>query len=363
MLYLSNADVQSVLDMATCLDALRAGYRDLARGDAAYVPRIDLWAPTGGDDDYYCFGSMTGVSRSAGVVAVRIKSDVIAWSDGGKTTEKYCVQPGTYSGIILLYSIRNGEPLALMNDGYVQHMRVGGCAGLGVEGLAREDGDVLGLLGSGGMARTYLEAIHQVRSLRQVKVFSPTREHREQFAGDMGELLGLSIRPVETAEEAVRGSAIVATATDAMAPTFRPEWVEPGTHVTCVTRRELDGTIVERADVVVQLGVHTIPPGTPVPGMHWPMSAVAGYVAGQPDERARLPWKAPAEDGQYPSLAEVQAGRVPGRTSPEQITLFINTGTQGLQFAAVGGRAYQLARQRGLGKPMPGEWFLQDIRD
>ncbi|HYY87963.1 MAG TPA: ornithine cyclodeaminase family protein, partial [Chloroflexota bacterium] len=114
MLYLSNADVQSVLDMATCLDALRAGYRDLARGDAAYVPRIDLWAPTGGDDDYYCFGSMTGVSRSAGVVAVRIKSDVITWSDGGKTTEKYCVQPGTYSGIILLYSIRNGEPLALM---------------------------------------------------------------------------------------------------------------------------------------------------------------------------------------------------------------------------------------------------------
>ena len=362
MLHLSNADVQSVLDMPTCLDALRIGYRDLARGDAAYVPRIDLWAPTGRDDDYYCLGSMAGASRSAGVVAVRIKSDVIFWPDG-RTQEKYCVEPGTYSGIILLYSIRNGEPLALLNDGVIQHLRVGGCAGLGVEVLARQDADVLGLLGSGGMARTYLEAIHLVRPLRQVKVFSPTREHRERFADEMGERLGLSIQPVESAEAAVRGSAIVATATDAMAPTFRPEWVEPGTHVTCVTRRELDKRIVQRADVVVQLGVHTIPPGTPVPGLDWPMSAVAGYVSGQPEERARLPWKQPADDGQYTLFSDVQAGRAPGRTSPEQVTLFINTGTQGLQFASVAGRVFQLARERGLGTRMPTEWFLQDIRD
>jgi ornithine cyclodeaminase/alanine dehydrogenase-like protein (mu-crystallin family) len=179
----------------------------------------------------------------------------------------------------------------------------------------------------------------------------------------MSERLGLSISAVDTAEEAVGGSDIVATATDAMAPTFHPDWVRPGTHVTCVTRRELDKSIVSRADVVVQLGIHTIPPGTPVPGMEWPMSAVAGYVAGQPAERARLPWKQPAEEGQYRLLADVQAGRTPGRTSPEQITLFINTGTQGLQFAAVAGRVYELARARGLGKPMPSEWFLQDIRD
>lgn len=362
MLYLSNRDVQSVLDMRTCLDALRVGYADLARGDAAYVPRIDLWCPTGRDDDYYCLGSMSGVCRTLGVVAIRIKSDVLSWPDG-RTQEKYCVQPGTYSGIILLYSTHTGEPLALMNDGYVQHMRVGGCAGLGVETLARPDAEVLGLVGSGGMARTYLEAMQLVRRLREVKVFSPTREHREQFAAAMSERLGVRIVPVETAEDAVRDSDIVATATDAMAPTFKPEWLRPGSHVTCVTRRELDRTIVSRADLVVQLGIHTIPPGTPVPGMQWPMSAVAGYVAGQPAERARLPWKQPAEEGNYQLLWDVQAGRAPGRTSPEQITLFINTGTQGLQFAAVAGRVYEAARARGLGQSMPSEWFLQDIRD
>jgi ornithine cyclodeaminase/alanine dehydrogenase-like protein (mu-crystallin family) len=133
--------------------------------------------------------------------------------------------------------------------------------------------------------------------------------------------------------------------------------------VTCVTRRELDRSIVARADVVVQLGVHTIPPGTPVPGLEWPMSAVAGYVAGQPAERARLPWKQSAEEGSFQLLSDVQAGRAPGRTRPDQISLFINTGTQGLQFAAVAGRAYEHARARGLGQPMPREWFLQDIRD
>ena len=93
------------------------------------------------------------------------------------------------------------------------------------------------------------------------------------------------------------------------------------------------------------------------------MSAVAGYVAGQPAERARLPWKQPAEEGNYPLLSDVRAGRVPGRTHADQITLFINTGTQGLQFAAVAGRVYELARARGVGQRMPREWFLQDIRD
>ena len=58
--------------------------------------------------------------------------------------------------------------------------------GLGVETLAPADAGVLGLVGSGGMARSYLEAIHLVRSVRQVKVFSPTREYREQLANEIG---------------------------------------------------------------------------------------------------------------------------------------------------------------------------------
>lgn len=362
MLYLSNADVAQVLDMRTTLEALRAGYADLARGDAAYIPRIDLFAPTASADSYYVWGSMTGYCRATGVVATRIKSDVITWPEGGKTQDKYCIRPGTYCGIILLFSARDGEPLAMLNDGYLQHLRVGACAGLGADVLARRNTEVLGMLGSGGMARAYLEAIAQVRSLRVVKVYSPTRANREAFAEEMAEKVGVQVVAVDTPEAAVRGSDIVATATDSMEPTFRAEWVAPGAHLTCVTRRELDRAIMQRVDVVAQLGIHTLPPTSQVPQVEYLQSGVACYVAGQPEERARIPRK-PAEQGEYPHLLDIQSGRAPGRTSPDQITLFINTGTQGLQFAAVAGRAYQLARERGLGRPMPLDWFLQDIRD
>src|SRR3954469_1508611 len=115
MRFLSNADVMDCLDMPTTLDALRTGYADLVAGDAAYVPRIDLYAPTGRDDDYYRWGSMTGACRMYGRAASPIKSDVLSGPDG-QTEEKDGVKPGAYAGIILVYSIRNGEPLALIQD-------------------------------------------------------------------------------------------------------------------------------------------------------------------------------------------------------------------------------------------------------
>jgi alanine dehydrogenase len=363
MLYLSNADVQAVLDMPACLDALRAGYADLGRGDAAYIPRIDIYAPTGREEDYYRWGSMSGACRASGVVAVRIKSDVVYWT-AEQTEEKYCIQPGTYSGIILCYAIANGEPLAMMNDGYLQHMRVGGSAGIGAEVLSRPESDVLGLIGSGGMARTYLESFAQVRKLRQVKVYSPNREHRYAFAELMGEKLGLEIVPVDSAEQAVRGSHIVATATDSMVPTFDPAWVEPGTHMTCVTRRELGKATIDRADLKVQLGINSVPLDYRLPGMELASAAMAAYITGQPEERARIPMMGNAAQAeQWTNMVDIQTGRAEGRTSPDQVSLFVNTGTQGLQFAAVAGRVYHLAKERGLGQQFPTDWFLQDIRD
>jgi ornithine cyclodeaminase/alanine dehydrogenase-like protein (mu-crystallin family) len=67
--------------------------------------------------------------------------------------------------------------------------------------------------------------------------------------------------------------------------------------------------------------------------------------------------------GKYESLVDLMVGRATGRKSPDDITYFINAGTQGLQFAAVAGRVYTLAKERGLGRELPTEWFLQDIRD
>jgi ornithine cyclodeaminase/alanine dehydrogenase-like protein (mu-crystallin family) len=355
----------AVLDTRETLDALRNGYRDLVNGDAAYIPRIDLYAPTGRDHDYYRWGSMTGYCRSeaGGVVASRIKSDVLEWP-GGRTVEKYCVQPGTYSGIILLYSAANGEPLAIMQDGYLQHMRVGCSAGLGAEALASASARSIGVLGSGGMARTYLEAIAAVRPLERGKIFSPTPAHREAFAAEMSEKLGLQLEAVDSAEDAVRDADVVATATDSMQPTFQAAWVRPGAHVTCVSSREIARDILDRADVVVQLGISTVPAGANVQDMEWPAGSVASYFAGQPEERRRVPAGGRKEEhGDYPHLADVTTGRAAGRVSDDQVTLFVNSGTQGLQFASVAGRSYTLAKARGLGQHLPTDLFLQDIRD
>jgi alanine dehydrogenase len=362
MRLLTNADIATVLDMRGGIAALRAGYADLARGDAAFVPRIDLYAPTGRDDDYYQWGSMAGACRSYGVVAVRIKSDIASWPQG-RTQEKYCIEPGTYSGILLLYSITNGEPLALLQDGYLQHVRVGAAAGIGVDLMALPTADALGLIGSGGMAWTYLEAIAEVRHLSRVHVYSTTAQNRERFAARAREELGLEVRAVASAQEAVSGAQIVATATDSMTATFDPAWLSPGTHVTVVTRRELSPELLARADRVLQLGVNTVPYGTPVPGMEWKAGGIAAYVSGQPHERARIPSSSGRETGVFPTLTDVHRGRAQARASDEEITLFVTTGTQGLQFAAVGGHVWQQAQARDLGTTFPTDWFLQDIRD
>jgi ornithine cyclodeaminase/alanine dehydrogenase-like protein (mu-crystallin family) len=290
-----------------------------------------------------------------------MKSDMLTWPDG-KTEDKYCVQPGTFCGLIMLFSTRTGEPLAIINDGILQHMRVGGCAGLGARYLARLDAAVVGMIGSGGMARTYLEAFTQVRSIDRVKVYSPTPEHRQAYAEEMSEKLGIPIEPVASPDLAVRDSDIVATCTDSLHTVVEDvSWVSPGAHLTCVRTNEWPMAVLNRANYAAMLGPNTLREMDE--GMER-LHGVAALVAGQSEERARIP--NPSENlykGRYENIVDLMAGRARGRQAPEDVTLFINSGTQGLQFAAVGGRVYQLARAHGLGREIPTDWFLQDIRD
>ena len=361
MLFIDNAVVSQMLDMKTCLDALEVGYRDLIKGDALYRPRIDVYFPNETPDGYYKWGTMEGASRTLGVFAIRMKSDMLTWPDR-LTDEKYCVRPGTFCGLIFVFSTRNGEPLAIINDGVLQHMRVGGCAGLGAKYLAREDASVVGMIGSGGMARTYLMALHEVRKLEKVKVYSPTRKNREAYAGEMGEKLGIPVEPKQTPQEVVRGSDIVATCTDSLVPVVTDlSWVEKGSHLTSVRGNEWPMEVLKMADYTTKLGRNTI---VAMDEGMVRMHGTAAYVAGQPEEKARIPNpEVDLKKGHYESLIDLMAGKARGRKHRDDITYFINSGTQGLQFAAVGGRVYQLAKERGLGRELPTEWFLQDIRD
>jgi len=165
MLLINNEAVGQILDIKACMEALETGYRDLIDERAAYRGRYDFFVPNDDPKLMYRWGTMEGASRSFETFAIRMKSDMLEWPEG-KTVEKYCVEPGTFCGFVMVFSTRNGEPLAIINDGIIQHMRVGGCAGLGAKYLSRQDSNVVGILGAGGMARTYLLAFDQVRKIR-----------------------------------------------------------------------------------------------------------------------------------------------------------------------------------------------------
>ncbi len=159
-LIISNADVAKVLTMEITMAALEEAYLALAAREAVCRPRIDIRILTGDPAKNYQWGTMEGGSTGC-YFAIRMKSDVIyetQYYNGAITQEKYCIKPGLYCGLILLTSIETVEPLAFINDGLLQHMRVGADGGIGVKYLANQEAAVVGMLGSGGMARTHMRA-------------------------------------------------------------------------------------------------------------------------------------------------------------------------------------------------------------
>ena len=365
MIFLTNEHVQQVLDMPTCLRAMEDAYHELNDGRAGYRPRIDFYVPE--EPHYYRWGTMEGASRKLGVFAIRMKSDMLAWEeqDGFKVEDKYCMQRGTYCGLIFLLSTRNAEPLALMNDGFLQHMRVGACAGLGTKYLSRKNSKVLAMIGSGGMARTYAMAIKEVRPIETMRVFSPTKANRERYAQEMTEQLDIEVVAVDSPEKALKGADIVSLTTDSLVPVIKAEWLEPGMHVNNVRNNEAGADVLKRADVRARLGTSTLFADRSVSGVATGSDGMFAYIAGNAEEKQQIP-VAPHQDIDNPNIGtvpDIMAGRWVGRANDQQVTFLNNQGTQGLQFAAVGGTAYNLAKAKGLGHPLPLEWFTQNIRD
>jgi ornithine cyclodeaminase/alanine dehydrogenase-like protein (mu-crystallin family) len=310
---------------------------------------------------------MEGASRKLGVFAIRMKSDMLAWEekDGFMVEDKYCMERGRYCGLIFLLSTANAEPLAIMNDGYLQHMRVGACAGLGTKYLARKDAKVLAMIGSGGMARTYAEAIKQVRPIELLRVFSPTRANREAYAREMQKRLGCEAIAVDSPEKALKGADVVALTTDSLVPVIKAEWLEPGMHINNVRNNEAGPDVLKRADIIARLGTSTLHADRSAAGIVSGSDGMFGYIAGTEEEKKKIP-PSPFQEIDNPNIGtvpDIMAGAWAGRTNDRQITFLNNQGTQGLQFAAVGGTAYNLAKSRGLGHPLPLEWFTQNIRD
>ncbi len=378
MLIIGNEAISEILTMADCIRVQEEAFRKLPSGGAIHRPRIDMYFPCEREDGYFRWGSMEGAND--GFFAIRMKSDVITWPrtpDGGWTEDKHCREPGTYCGLIFLISTRNAEPLAFINDGVLQHMRVGGGAGNGAKYLSRADSHVVGMLGSGGMARTFLEAFVCVRDIKLCKVYSPTAKNREAYADEMGRKLGIEVRPVDDPREALRGADIVSSCTDSMKPVYDAEWLEKGQHVTNLGRREIPDAAMAKFDVVVRQGTAGLQMRQTERFQAERGLSPAAFIGGTVEEMKRIPEKNPqpgfggdspefndrGKGGDKPDFADLVTGKCPGRTGRDQITFYRNVGNQGLQFSSVGGWVYSEAVRRGLGREIPTDWFLQDIRD
>lgn len=364
MLFLNNDDVAKLLTIDDCIEEIEAAYKEMGAGRAAQFPeegRMDLSAPAPAAEvppnaigtPRFTWGAMAGVLPSQGIFALPMKFDIhyqAQQESGAITAEKYAISPGNFCGLIMLASTENAEPLAIMNDGVVQHMRVGATAAMAAKYLAKKDSRVVGVIGSGGMARTYTAAYCHLFPIEKVQVYSLTPAHREAFAQEMVQKLGIPVAVKTSAEAATEGADIVADCTDAVSAIFTTaDWVQPGMHITTYGANRIGKEVVERADLVVR---------------HFKGNQSV-RVGDDQEEHERWRTRNPAsiQFEEMPLLIDVVSGKLPGRTDDQQITCFYNVVGSGITFPAVGALIYRRAVEREIGRRIPTGWFLQDIRD
>jgi ornithine cyclodeaminase/alanine dehydrogenase-like protein (mu-crystallin family) len=353
VLLLDNDDVQRVLEIGPCMDALEDAYRAQAAGRVYSRPRTQLYMPLAGTGLSYCLKTTEAALLDGRYATLRLTSDAISEEAVGGVARRTKVARGpggTYCGLVMVFSAETLEPVALLHDGYLQLVRVACTSALGARLLARPDARTLGLLGSGGQAWMHLVAMGAVRRLRRVQVYSPSPDRRAALAERARAQLGLDAVAVGSAREAVEGADLVVAATNTSQPIVEGSWIAPGAFVVSIVsgdaktqRRELDDGTIRRAARVISHSKETA--RLQRHGDLW-----------CPVEAGILKWD------DIHDLCEVVAGQAPGRLAPEEVVVFKNNVGIGLQFAAVAPRLYELARARGIGRELPAEWFLQSMK-
>lgn len=353
-LLLSNDDVDRLLTMRECVDTLETAYRELAAGRGTDRRRSDSFVPGPQEGSLYSLKSMDGIAPAFGVGAVRINSDIVTWPtrDGNARREKVPAAPGgRWVGLVLLFSIETGEPLAILPDGYLQRLRVGATNGLAAQLLARQDARTVGLIGSGWQAGGQAMAICAVRPIERIRCFSTSADHREAFAREWSHRLGVEIEPVASPDTAVRGADIVMCATNTIEHVFFERWVEPGMHLSSIKRPELEPAAIRRAAHVFIHAKHASPTHV----------VAAGVEVAEAKQGKGWALLQEIDFGALPELHDLVAGKVAGRGRDDEVTCFLNNIGRGYQFAAVGGALYRKAKAAGAGRELPTEWFTEDV--
>jgi alanine dehydrogenase len=350
-LILNNDEIQKALTVPDCLAVMEDTYRELAGSRAVNRPTSHSYLPHSTAQTTYSFKSVDGGVKKFGVLALRVTSDIVrekSVNNSVRLDKLPLAGKGQFLGLVQLFSIENGELLAIMPDGLIQQTRVGVTSALGAKAMARENSEVLGLIGSGGQARAHFRFMTAVRPVKRVKIFSPNSEHRKAFAAEMERESKIPTEAVDSAEEAVKNSDIVCTATNSSRPVFSAALLQPGMHYNSIREFEMDEAALEKSDVVA---IHTRFGGI----QHFQPPGIDKDLPAVRKEK-------PRDWSRYPEIQDLLVGKAPGRKNDKQITFFLNNVGTGVQFAAMGYCAYKACKEKGLGKEIPTDWFLQDIK-
>jgi ornithine cyclodeaminase/alanine dehydrogenase-like protein (mu-crystallin family) len=349
-LILNNQEIQRALSINECLATMEDSYHEQAHSRAVNRPTCHSYLPHSLPDATYSFKSVDGGVGKLGVLALRVTSDVVQEQQrhGTVRLEKLPLARGMFVGLVQLFSAETGELLAIMPDGFIQQVRVGVTSALGMKAMARKNSQLLGLIGSGGQAKAHYRFMTSVMPIKKVRVYSPNPEHRTSFVAEMEKETGVEGEPVGSAAEAVRGADVVCSATNSSRPVVQSAWLEPGMHYNSIREFETDMSVLEKCDLIA---------------IHTRFGGIRHYQPpGIDDDMPGVRRESPRDWSKYPEISDLLAGKAPSRTSDQQITFFLNNVGTGVQFAAMGYCAYKGALAQGLGKEIPTEWFLQDIK-
>jgi ornithine cyclodeaminase/alanine dehydrogenase-like protein (mu-crystallin family) len=314
-LFLREGDVEELLTMDEALAAVEEAFRLQGVGKADNHPRQ---------------------RPKLGHATLQVMPAAVAGMGFG--LKAYTVASGGVRFVVLLWDEETGNLEAAIEAGLMGQMRTGAASGVATRYLARPDAATVGMFGTGTQAPTQLEAVCAVRPIERVWVYSRKQEHRERFAAEMSDRLGVAVEAAASPRDAVVDADIVITITKASEPVFDGDWLRPGVHVNAAgsnraLAQEIDIRTVERADLV------TID------------DRVQGQIeAGDLIAAARqgvLAWQDVVE------LGQVVAGIAQGRPDDQSITLFESLGVA-IEDVAVARRVYQKGLALGVGEELPG---------
>ncbi|MDQ4078725.1 MAG: ornithine cyclodeaminase family protein [Chloroflexota bacterium] len=292
---LKDEDVARLLSMEEAIHTIEDAFREKAEGTLVAPPRFHVSVEKGS----LVFTAGAATKREK-VIGFRVYD---TFPHASTNTEQ----------LVVVFDSESGALKGIVIGGLIGAMRTGAIGGVAIKHMSRPDSRVLGILGSGRQARTQLEAASTIRHFERVKVYSPTRHHREAFAQEMGARLDLDIEPAASARAVVHDADVLICATTSSAPVFDPDWLKPGVHINSVGPK-----FKEAHELPVEAATQSRVIATDSPAQ---IEAYPNpfFLTGTPAMQRII------------DLSEIVVGKRVGRTAPDDITLFCSVGLAGTE--------------------------------